>query len=76
MRQGQCLCGNVTFEVTGDPQHVSVCHCVQCRKQSGHTWASAAVPVADLEITGAPAWFAASDRILRPLWQLPVLEGA
>jgi len=55
----------VTFEVSGTPQHMSVCHCGQCRKQSGHTWASAAVPVADLAITGAPAWFAASDTAKR-----------
>lgn len=60
MMQGTCLCGDVTFEVRGVPRSVSACHCGQCRKQSGHVWASAHVPEADLTITGAPTWFAAS----------------
>lgn len=65
MLKGQCLCGDVTFEVAGEPQHLSVCHCGQCRKQSGHTWASAAVPEADLAIVGTPEWYQASDTAKR-----------
>jgi hypothetical protein len=57
---GSCLCGNVTFKVNAEPKGMSVCHCGQCRKQSGHVWASAFVPVADLDIKGEPKWFAAS----------------
>jgi hypothetical protein len=60
MRKGSCLCGDVTFEVAGAPESVSACHCGQCRKQSGHVWASAHVPEADLTVTGTPTWYAAS----------------
>jgi hypothetical protein len=58
--KGSCLCGKVTFEVHGEPQGVSVCHCGQCRKQSGHVWASAYVPVAHLVISGELRWYSAS----------------
>jgi hypothetical protein len=33
---GSCLCGGVRFEVTGPLRPVVACHCVQCRKTSGH----------------------------------------
>ena len=52
MLRGHCLCGAVQFEVTGTPQGVSVCHCGQCRRQSGHTWASAYVPEGEITIHG------------------------
>jgi hypothetical protein len=34
-RRGRCLCGHVSFEVTGDIRGVGQCHCSQCRKVSG-----------------------------------------
>jgi len=43
MLRGSCLCGAVCYQVTGDVYGPSVCHCSQCRKQSGHLWASAYV---------------------------------
>jgi len=30
-----CLCGGVTFRITGELQPIQVCHCVQCRKAQG-----------------------------------------
>ena len=33
---GACLCGSVKYEVDGPLDDVSYCHCVQCRKTSGH----------------------------------------
>lgn len=62
---GSCLCTQITFQVTGTPKGVSCCHCSQCRKQSGHVWASAFVPEADLVISGEPRWFQSSDRAKR-----------
>lgn len=62
---GRCLCGAVAFRVTAEPQGASACHCSQCRRQSGHVWASAAVPVAALEIVGAPRWYDSSARARR-----------
>ena len=62
---GRCLCGAITFRVTAPPQGASACHCSQCRRQSGHVWASASVPSDALEIAGEPRWFAASARARR-----------
>jgi len=61
MLKGSCLCGDVTFTVTAAPEGVSACHCGQCRKQSGHVWASAYVAASDLSISGPVSWYAASD---------------
>jgi hypothetical protein len=33
--QGGCHCGAVRYEVSGEPQHVSFCHCTDCRKSAG-----------------------------------------
>ena len=58
--KGSCLCGEVTFTVRGTPQGLSACHCGQCRKQSGHVWASAYVPETDIDIAGEVSWYEAS----------------
>ena len=60
--QGTCLCGQITFEVLGEPQGVSCCHCRQCRKQSGHVWASAFVAERDLVVEGPTKWFKSSEK--------------
>ena len=31
MAVGSCFCGNVTFEVSGDPMAMGYCHCASCR---------------------------------------------
>ena len=33
---GGCLCGSVTYAVSGDLANIVACHCEQCRKTSGH----------------------------------------
>ncbi|MGX0876145.1 hypothetical protein ACSSV4_000820 [Roseovarius sp. MBR-154] len=65
MLTGSCLCGDVTFSVNAAPQGPSVCHCGQCRKQSGHLWASAYVARSDLSISGTVKWYAASETATR-----------
>ena len=60
MPSGSCLCGDITFRIVGTPTRASACHCRQCRRQSGHVWASAVVPETDLTVTGTPKWFEAS----------------
>jgi len=35
MIRGSCLCGDVRFEITGDPTQIGMCHCSKCRKVSG-----------------------------------------
>ena len=65
MQHGSCLCGDIAFTMRGQPQGASVCHCSQCRKQSGHLWASAHVPRADITITGPVRWFEATPTATR-----------
>jgi len=33
--QGGCHCGAVRYEIEGEPKHVALCHCSDCRKASG-----------------------------------------
>ncbi|MBP3127716.1 GFA family protein [Thalassospira sp. ER-Se-21-Dark] len=35
MIKGSCLCGKVTFEISGEPSSLSYCHCSRCRKAAG-----------------------------------------
>jgi hypothetical protein len=62
MRAGSCLCGAVTFEVEGPLRPVILCHCGQCRKQSGHFWAATSAPADALRITkdAGLRWYRAS----------------
>ncbi|MFK7763514.1 MAG: GFA family protein [Roseobacter sp.] len=57
---GSCTCGAIRFTVHGAPKGVSMCHCGQCRKQSGGIWSSAYVDETDIKIVGAPTWYASS----------------
>ena len=46
-RQGGCLCGQVRYEVSGDPMAVVICHCKNCQKQSGSTFSINMIGQAD-----------------------------
>ena len=63
MYKGSCNCGGVTFTVDGDLAPPSACHCGQCRKQSGHFWASACAEddVLTINDSGSLRWFDSSD---------------
>lgn len=67
MQKGSCNCGAVRFEITAAPKGPSVCHCGQCRKQSGHLWASAYVLDQTLIITQDQGlkWYASSPAAKR-----------
>lgn len=65
MIQGRCNCGAITFETGARPQGASVCHCSQCRRQSGHLWASAYVRKDALNIKGPVRWYDSSERAQR-----------
>ncbi|MFV1491693.1 GFA family protein [Phaeobacter sp. JH20_36] len=60
MIRGSCLCGGIHYETSAQPQGASMCHCGQCRRQSGGIWSSARVPEAELMISGEVSWYAAS----------------
>ena len=34
-RAGGCRCGQVRYEVRGEPHKVGLCHCTDCRKETG-----------------------------------------
>jgi hypothetical protein len=63
MKTGSCLCGGVTFEITGALRPVVGCHCSQCRKQSGHFGAFTACDDVDLTFTSQEtlSWYRASE---------------
>lgn len=42
-RQGGCLCGQARYEVAGEPLRVGICHCLDCRKESGSAFACFAI---------------------------------
>ncbi len=52
IRSPSCLCGAVTFEVSGELAAPDACHCRKCRKQSGHFFASTDVPKSALRVEG------------------------
>jgi hypothetical protein len=66
-KRGSCLCGAVTFEVRGELAAPDVCHCVQCRKQSGHAFASTNVPRSAITVTGEEnvSWYQSSAKVRR-----------
>jgi hypothetical protein len=45
---GRCLCGAVRYEVRGPLRDILVCHCVECRRWSGHLGAFSAADEDDL----------------------------
>jgi hypothetical protein len=37
---GSCLCGAIKYEVNGEPVRTAVCHCDDCRKATGSSYAT------------------------------------
>lgn len=67
MHKGSCLCGAVSFEVAGELHPPDACHCSQCRKTSGHYWASTDASRGSLTVQGEDkvTWFRSSERVRR-----------
>ena len=67
MHKGSCLCGAVSFTVEGELAPGDACHCHQCRRQSGHYWASTNVPRDRLTVEGMDkvTWFQSSEKVRR-----------
>ena len=47
MKKGGCLCGQVRYEVTGEPLAVVICHCKNCQKQSGSAFSINMIGLSD-----------------------------
>lgn len=55
-RTGQCLCGQITYTVVGEPKIVAQCHCEECRRQSGTGHSIGAMFKAEaVQISGEPS---------------------
>lgn len=67
MLKASCLCGSVRFEVDEDLSEPTACHCVQCRKQTGHFLASANVKKASVRLLESEglSWFQSSEKVRR-----------
>ena len=64
---GRCLCGGVTFTVTGQLREVFACHCGQCRKQTGLFYAATQTADESLSVAdrGYLRWYQSSDNAKR-----------
>ena len=60
--RGSCLCGAVSYEVDGPLSAIWSCHCSQCRKTSGHLFATTDTLTENLSITdnGGLKWYDSS----------------
>ncbi|MDA0662850.1 MAG: GFA family protein [Proteobacteria bacterium] len=61
--KGSCQCGGVTYEITGKPLAMFVCHCTQCQKLSASAYSTTMlVKLSDLHVTGEmKTWERMSD---------------
>jgi hypothetical protein len=69
MHSGSCLCGAVRFKVRGQLPQPNACHCVECRKQTGHYLVSVGIPREALAVEGLEAlrtWLPVKAAYLRP----------
>jgi hypothetical protein len=56
------MCGSVRYAIAGPLRPIIACHCLQCRKSSGHFVAATACPTVALTIEGPTLqWFQSSE---------------
>ena len=67
MYKGSCLCGAIAFEVEGKLGSADACHCVQCRKWTGHFLPGTEVPRSAVTIEGSEniTWYHSSEKVRR-----------
>ena len=63
MPEGRCNCGAVRFEAVLSRSTVTFCHCSQCRRFSGHVWASVKAFTRDVVFHSDDGlcWYRSSD---------------
>ena len=58
-RSGSCRCGRVQIAVRGDPLRVGICHCTDCRNESGSAFTFYGIwPRQNFEYRGETSEFA------------------
>ena len=61
-RTGRCLCGEVTYEISGDPIATAVCHCDHCQRQSGGAFSvNVVVHASQLHVAGVLQTYEETD---------------
>ena len=51
---GKCLCGEISYQIDGDPVAAGVCHCKNCQRQAGAAFSTLwGIPKAAIQFTGA-----------------------
>lgn len=67
MQKGSCLCGGVTYALSGVLRNSVACHCRQCRKTSGHYVSATQVGPDQLNVTrdDTLAWYQSSPGAFR-----------
>jgi hypothetical protein len=64
--KGGCLCGSVSYVVSGKLRSIVACHCNQCRKTSGHYAAATQVEIGHIQIVQKSlTWFRSSNKAER-----------
>ena len=62
MPKGQCHCGAVRYEMSAETIHQALCHCRDCRRQSGAPMVAwGLVPRDQLKIEGETREYASSE---------------
>ncbi|HQZ33525.1 MAG TPA: GFA family protein [Ilumatobacteraceae bacterium] len=55
---GRCLCGQISYEITGDLMATVVCHCDHCQRQSGGAFSvNLIVLESQMEVSGELSTF-------------------
>lgn len=67
VKRGSCLCGAVHYTARMPMRPVVFCHCIECRKQSGHIMAATAVTLSRFVIIEDRGlrWYQASNAAKR-----------
>ncbi len=67
VHKGGCLCGAVRYEARGPLSDVTACHCGQCRRQSGHYYATTSIAAERFTLTEDRGlkWYSASETARR-----------
>jgi len=63
LKTGSCLCGEVAYETTSPLRGVVGCHCIQCRKTTGHFMAATNASLDHFKLTNEIGlkWYRASN---------------
>jgi len=63
---GGCLCGDIRYRASGNPEWVGICHCQSCRKHTGGVLnAAAGFQRSNVTFTGKPEEFRSSKGVGR-----------